>query len=89
MRPELDILVWAPAGRQASEISARSTRLFEKAADAHLHLALMELPATFLQSHWPQVHFDTERVTCLRSCLMKPEHEEWLEAIWSILDSLA
>lgn len=89
IRPELDILVWAPAGSQASEISARSTRLFEKAADAHLHLALMELPATLLQSHWPQIRFDTERVTCLRSCLMKPEHEEWVETIWSILDSVA
>lgn len=25
-------------------------------------------------------------VTCLRSVLMKPEHEEWLGRIWTLLD---
>jgi glutamate/tyrosine decarboxylase-like PLP-dependent enzyme len=89
MRPELDIVVWAPAGVRASDISARSARHFDEAARANLHLALMELPASLLKSHWPRVEFDRDRVTCLRSCLMKPEHEEWLDAIWSILDKLA
>ena len=89
MRPELDILVWAPAGARASDISARSARHFDEAARAHLHLALMELPASLLKSHWPRVEFDRDSVTCLRSCLMKPEHEEWVDAIWSIIDELA
>ena len=89
MRPELDILVWAPAGARASDISARSARYFEQAARAHLHLALMELPASLLKAHWPQVEFDRDSVTCLRSCLMKPEHDEWTDTIWSILDKLA
>jgi glutamate/tyrosine decarboxylase-like PLP-dependent enzyme len=89
MRPELDILVWAPAGGRASDISARSARHFDEAARAHLHLALMELPASLLKAHWPQVEFNRNSVTCLRSCLMKPEHEEWLDTIWSILDELA
>ena len=89
MRPELDILVWAPAGARASDISARSAKHFEQAARAHLHLALMELPASLLKTHWPQVEFDCDKVTCLRSCLMKPEHDEWADTIWSILDGLA
>jgi glutamate/tyrosine decarboxylase-like PLP-dependent enzyme len=89
MRPELDILVWAPAGTSASDISTRSTRQFNDAARANLHLALMELPVSLLKAHWPLVEFDRDSVTCLRSCLMKPEHEEWLDAIWSILDKLA
>jgi glutamate/tyrosine decarboxylase-like PLP-dependent enzyme len=89
MRPELDILVWAPNGARASDISARSARHFDEAARAHLHLALMELPASLLKSHWPQVEFDRDNVTCLRSCLMKPEHEAWVDTIWSILDKLA
>ncbi len=89
MRPELDILVWAPAGARASDISARSARYFDQAARAHLHLALMELPASLLKTHWPQVEFDRDSVTCLRSCLMKPEHDEWTDTIWSILDKLA
>jgi glutamate/tyrosine decarboxylase-like PLP-dependent enzyme len=89
MRPQLDILVWAPAGARASDISARSAKHFEQAARAHLHLALMELPASLLKTHWPQVEFDCDSVTCLRSCLMKPEHDEWVDTIWSILDKLA
>jgi len=89
MRPELDILVWAPAGARASDISARSARYFDQAAREHLHLALIELPAALLKTHWPQVGFDQDSVTCLRSCLMKPEHDEWADTIWSILDKLA
>jgi len=89
MRPELDILVWAPAGARASDISARSARYFDQAAREHLHLALIELPAALLKTHWPQVGFDRDSVTCLRSCLMKPEHDEWADTIWSILDKLA
>ncbi len=88
MRPELDILVWAPDDARASDISARSARHFDEAARVHLHLALMELPASLLKSHWPRVEFDRDSVTCLRSCLMKPEHEESVDAIWSILDKL-
>jgi hypothetical protein len=26
-------------------------------------------------------------VTCLRSCLMKPEHLAWIDRIWKALDS--
>ncbi|GMQ76577.1 MAG: aminotransferase class V-fold PLP-dependent enzyme [Gammaproteobacteria bacterium] len=89
MKPELDILVWAPSGARASDISARAARHFNEAARAHLHLALMELPASLLKSHWPQVEFDRDNVTCLRSCLMKPEHAAWVDSIWSILDKLA
>jgi len=89
MRPELDILVWAPAAASACTISRQSASHFNKAADMHLHLALMELPATLLKHHWPQVEFDRDHVTCLRSCLVKPEHEAWVDTIWSILDKLA
>ena len=89
LRPELDILVWAPAGARASDISARSAKHFDEAARGHLHLALIELPASLLKTHWPQVEFDRDNVTCLRSCLMKPEHDEWADTIWSILDKLA
>jgi tyrosine decarboxylase / aspartate 1-decarboxylase len=89
MKPELDILVWAPSGARASDISARAARHFDEAARAHLHLALMELPASLLRFHWPRVEFDRDDVTCLRSCLMKPEHAAWVDTIWSILDKLA
>lgn len=87
--PELDIVLWAPAAQRASTISARSRALFERAADADLHLALVDLSADLLAPHWPEVEFDCPVVQCLRSCLMKPEHLDWCDEIWSRLDQAA
>jgi glutamate/tyrosine decarboxylase-like PLP-dependent enzyme len=80
--PELDIVAWAPAGTVASEIARRSRRLFAAAARHDLHLSVVELPASLLATCWPGVRFDCERVSCLRSCLMKPAHRDWLDEIW-------
>ncbi|OGO21015.1 MAG: pyridoxal-dependent decarboxylase [Chloroflexi bacterium RBG_16_48_8] len=84
--PELDILVWAPAGESASEISERSEAFFQKASEENLHLATFKYPSSSLQTLWGDVDFDHPHVLCLRSCLMKPEHDEWLERIWQVLD---
>jgi tyrosine decarboxylase/aspartate 1-decarboxylase len=86
IEPELDILVWAPQGRSASQISARSVALFQNAAEKGLHLATFRYPAALLRTLWPDVELDREDVVCLRSCLMKPEHREWADEIWTILD---
>ena len=32
---------------------------------------------------------DTEVVTCLRSVLMKPEHEDWVDRITALLEASA
>jgi len=86
VEPELDIVVWSMRAQRASEISQRNRGLFDRAAKSGLHLALLELPATLLSAHWPGVNFDRDHVTCLRSCLMKPEHLDWSDRIWRILD---
>lgn len=82
--PELDIVLWAPKAGKASEISEMSSKAFEQCATKNLHLALVSLPAALLQSHWPSVEFDADLVTCMRSCLMKPEHAQWVDTIWAI-----
>ena len=76
-RPELDIVVWkaaAPNPREASEIAQG---LFDACAARDLHLALVQLPR-----YWFEEAPAAEVVTCLRSVLMKPEHEPWVEEIW-------
>lgn len=88
LEPELDILVWGVRAQRASEISQCNRDLFNRAAEAGLHLALLELPAALLAAHWTNVEFDIDSVTCLRSCLMKPEHLDWCETIWHILDDV-
>jgi len=83
--PELDILVWAPRATRISEASALSQRIFDEAARRHLHLALATLPVQLID---PQdMQRDRDTIVCLRSVLMKPEHREWVDRIWSILDA--
>ena len=87
--PELDILVWAPNAGSASQISKQSEEIFHAAAEDNLHLAIYKYPSSLLQDKWTDVTFDQQDVTCLRSCLMKPEHYDWAERIWNILDNVA
>ncbi len=84
--PELDIVVWAPHASHISQISALSEQLFREAMKNHLYLATFRYPTSQLHGIWSDVEFDQSYVTCLRSCLMKPEHLEWIDQIWRILD---
>ena len=88
IQPELDIVLWAPNASKASAVSALSQKLFDNAAGQNLHLALVELPESLLAPNWPKVKFDTTTTTCLRACLMKPEHAAWMDKIWGILDTI-
>ena len=88
IQPELDIVLWAPNASKASAVSALSQKLFDNAAGENLHLALVELPESLLAPNWPEVKFDTTTTTCLRACLMKPEHAAWMDKIWRILDTI-
>ncbi len=83
--PELDILVWAPRAKSISEASALTQRIFDEAARRQLHLALVTLPVHLIdvQDMLP----DRDTILCLRSVLMKPEHREWVDRIWAILDA--
>ena len=83
--PELDIVVWAPRARRASEISRASRLVFEEAAKVGLHLAVATLPSRLFRGVWP-VEWDQDAVACLRSCLMKPEHLQWMDTIWRKLE---
>lgn len=84
--PELDIVAWAPGARTIRKVSALSRALFQAAARRNLHLALFSYPTRLLGEFWQGVDLDEEYVTCLRSCLMKPEHLAWMDRIWQVLD---
>lgn len=88
MEPEIDIVVWAPKAKSASQISELSQQHFDRAAEKNLHLALASVPADLLKPYWNRVNFDQDSVLCLRSCMMKPEHKEWVGRIWKIVDGL-
>jgi cystathionine beta-lyase/cystathionine gamma-synthase len=59
--------------------------LFDAAARKDLHLALIDVPIEIAGHYWPGLEANRKSVTCLRSCLMKPEHLDWIDDIWSTL----
>jgi glutamate/tyrosine decarboxylase-like PLP-dependent enzyme len=77
--PELDIAVWMLQAECAERSSELAQKIFVACATRGLHLALVQLPLFWFH---PVAGARSEFVTCLRSVLMKPEHAEWLDAIW-------
>jgi tyrosine decarboxylase / aspartate 1-decarboxylase len=84
--PELDIVVWAVRAPRVSEASGMARRVFTAASQRQLHLALAELPVQFFDLDAVGMQRDCDRMTCLRSVLMKPQHNQWLDRLWAILD---
>ncbi|MBX7219179.1 MAG: aminotransferase class I/II-fold pyridoxal phosphate-dependent enzyme [Blastocatellia bacterium] len=84
--PELDIVVWTPQAASVSAASTLAREIFHEAGRRSLHLALADLPVSFFDCAAVGMEPDRETVTCLRSVLMKPEHLDWIEEIWKLLD---
>lgn len=87
--PQLDIVVWAVRANSASESSAAARAFFAAAAREGLHLALANLPRSLAESARAVERWDAPQLTCLRACVMKPEHQAWLPEIVRRLDAAA
>ncbi len=82
--PELDIVVWAVRESTAAASSEAARRIFADAARRQLHLALAELPVQFFRDGGAT--FDGgDRVTCLRSVVMKPQQARSIDDMLRIL----
>ena len=84
--PELDIVVWKAKAATAERASELAQSIFSASAKRNLHLALVQLPQFWFGSAGDSSAVEGH-LTCLRSVLMKPEHEAWLERIWAELDA--
>ncbi len=81
--PELDIVVWMLKADTPEQASQRAQDVFDACAARDLHLALVQLPQSwFASAGIDRKAAEAGLVTCLRSVLMKPEHEAWLDRIW-------
>lgn len=81
--PELDIVAWKLRAASVRDASDLARKLFAACAARDLHLALVQLPQSWFAPLRPaDGGGPSEPVTCLRSVLMKPEHEAWLDGIW-------
>ena len=83
--PELDIVVWAPKADTVSAASELSRKIFAEAGRQNLHLAIADLPVELFNLP-ASMEQDRKTITCLRSVVMKPEHQAWVGRIWEILD---
>jgi tyrosine decarboxylase / aspartate 1-decarboxylase len=81
-KPELDIVVWAVRGASAQTAGEKAQKIFDACAKQGLHLALVQLPGSWFAAEWCG-----QQVSCLRSVLMKPEHEAWMGEIWQRLSA--
>jgi glutamate/tyrosine decarboxylase-like PLP-dependent enzyme len=86
-RPELDIVVWKAVAADAAGASKTANDVFVESALRGLHLALVQLPLIWFQSNQIANAESRATVTCLRSVLMKPEHESWIRSICAALQS--
>ncbi|MGA2205834.1 MAG: aminotransferase class I/II-fold pyridoxal phosphate-dependent enzyme [Terracidiphilus sp.] len=86
--PELDIVVWALALRAADfwKASEQTRKVFDACARRGLHLALVQLPGSWFGAP-DRVKHERGGAMCLRSVLMKPEHEAWMGEIWDRLSA--
>jgi glutamate/tyrosine decarboxylase-like PLP-dependent enzyme len=88
LEPELDIVVYAVNAKDAVTASDKASAVFDAAARKDLHLALVNIPSSIVSHYWPQLVLNRDTVACLRSCLMKPEHLDWIDKIAGILDDV-
>jgi glutamate/tyrosine decarboxylase-like PLP-dependent enzyme len=82
--PQLDIVVWKVRAGSPEESSNLAQRVFDACAARNLHLALVQLPQQWFRpaEATANSYSGGVLVTCLRSVLMKPAHEAWLDRIW-------
>lgn len=87
--PDLDILVWSSKAKTAAQASYRSQQVFDLCAKRGLHLAITHCPKWLISPLWPELDWEAETsILCLRSCMMMPEHEEWIPKIWAVIEEV-
>jgi len=79
--PELDIVVAAIRSDFPGESSRLAQLAFDRCAAEGLHLALFQMPRqAFPCDQWTGEK-EVNTILCLRSVMMKPEHELWVSRI--------
>ena len=83
--PETDIATFfpVPQSNHTEAVSARSQRVFDHAMqhDAPVYLSLYAVPSAQFTMHHPAYTATTDTVTILRSVLMKPTHEAYVDTL--------
>jgi glutamate/tyrosine decarboxylase-like PLP-dependent enzyme len=90
--PALDIVTYWPRRTRMSEIDAASDAMLHAGmanADDPVFLSTLRVNADAFAALHPDVERDAESARVLRSVLMKPEHDAWVEPLHAQLEALA
>ena len=92
-RPELDIVTYLPKLDRLSEVDRVSAHVLDAGmalpADEALFVATYDVSASALTDRGHRIEPDVEHGRILRSVLMKPESEDWVDALHNTVDTLA
>ena len=93
LEPALDIVTYWPRRARMSEIDAASAAVLHAgmadSSDDPVFLSTLRVDAGAFAALHPEVERDADSVRVLRSVLMKPEHEAWIEPLHARLEALA
>ncbi len=89
LQPETNIVTYFPKFKSASEISKASENILKEGIlQNELWVATLKVKSEHFQVNHPELIVDKKWVTILRSCLMKPEHKDWVNDIIDGLNNL-
>jgi glutamate/tyrosine decarboxylase-like PLP-dependent enzyme len=90
--PALDIVTYWPRRGRMSEVDAASAAMLHAGmanAERPLFLSTLRVDADAFAALHPDVERDAPAVRVLRSVLMKPEHEPWVDELHARIETLA
>jgi glutamate/tyrosine decarboxylase-like PLP-dependent enzyme len=90
--PALDIVTYYPTAQHLSSIDAASARILDagmKAPADPVFLSTLRVTAAAFHQRHPEITADADAARILRSALMKPEQETYVEHLCARLESLA
>lgn len=90
IEPETNILTYFPIKSSTSEISDLSTRILKDGiAKNSLWVATLKVSSGKFRDNHPDITIDSNEVIILRSCIIKPFQEIWIDAIMEKLIELS
>jgi glutamate/tyrosine decarboxylase-like PLP-dependent enzyme len=92
IEPALDIVSYWPRRARMSEIDAASAAILHAGMvsdDEPLFLSTLRVDADAFAALHPDIQRDADSIRILRSVLMKPEHEPWVQTLHARLEALA
>lgn len=88
--PHTDIVTYFPSGASLTVVDAASQSVFEQGMEQNdpVFLSVYRMDADRLRAAHPHLTPDVSHARILRSVLMKPEHQPWVERLHARIEAL-